>query len=107
MVPMTNLFRQTLAEENFKVVYYNEDKTDYGTSIEFKLNDEEMLEKYKGRFNGLYSELLTCKYRIETKGDNDTEAIKNRDFMIENTWYKISTEENQIFKTKCNPYIAD
>ena len=75
--------------------------------MEFKLNDEEMLEKYKGRFSGLYAELLTCTYRIETNGDNDTQAIANRDYMIENTWYKIATEGNKIFKTKCNPYIVD
>jgi hypothetical protein len=104
MVPMTNLFRPMLAEENFKVVYFNEEETDYGTSVEFKLNDEEMLKKYVNRFDGLYAELLSCTYRIETNGDGDTTAIKNRDFMIENTWYKISTEENELFKTKCNPY---
>ena len=104
MVPMTNLFRQTLAEENFKVVYFNEEETDYGTSVEFKLNDEEMLEKYKNKFGGLYAELLSCTYRIETNGDHDEVAVGHRNYMIENTWYKIATEDNQLFKTKCDPY---
>ena len=103
MIPMTNLFRETLAEENFKVVYFNEEETDYGTSVEFKLNDEEMMQKYRGRFADLYGELLSCTYRIETNGDNDETAIKHRDYMVENTWYKISTEENKLFKTKCEP----
>jgi hypothetical protein len=102
LVPMTNLFRETLAEDNFSVVYYSEDgkENDYGTSISYKLNNEEMVSKYKHKFSGLYSELLTCTYRIEMENKDDTVAIDHRDYMIDNTWYKINTEKNALLKLK-------
>lgn len=102
LTPLTNLFQTSLSKDNFSVVYYNEEKDDYGTSVEMKLNDEEHVEKYGNRFNNIYVELLTCIYRIEIEGPNDEVAIGHKEYMIENTWYKIATEENGLLKTKGN-----
>ena len=102
LVPMTNLFRETLVEDNFTVVYYSKDgkENDFGTSISYKLNDEDMIKKYENKFSGLYCELLTCTYRIKMSNPNDKVAIEHRDYMINNTWYKIDTEKDALLKLK-------
>lgn len=102
LVPLTNLYSQTLVEKNFKTVYYSKDgePNDYGTSISFRLNDEEKVEKYSNKFTGLYVELLTCTYRIKMDNKNDAEAVEHRDYMIDNTWYKIGTDDNALLKLK-------
>lgn len=101
LVPLNNTFTPTLTYKNFTVVHHDSDKEvdTSDISVHFLLNSEQMIEKYSNKFENLYCELLTCSFKVSLENSTtEEEALKHKEDVVNNSWYKIATEDNALFK---------
>ena len=103
-VPLTNSFTQGIKNEDFTTEFFdNEELGTYGVETTLKINDTELKEQYADNYKGLFTELITVTFRLESE-ETDVENVNaKRDYVVDNTWLKGNFEENFLFKVYPRP----